>query len=163
MRRTIGIVTLTLACTALALVILRRWLLFDYFEDRYHAALYFAQIRAIDDETSKPVDFSIKWDYKTITPFSKGSGPAMIETNEDKTVIVALVGLPLKEGLPLTIAATGYTREVINVRSDQGGFLERSAQVEEVRLRRSSSPSQAKPRTEKPDRGAPSDGDKLSN
>ena len=148
MRRTIGIVMLTLTSIALVLVILWRWLLFDYFEHRYPAALYFAQIRAIDDETSKPVDFSIKWDYEAITPFFKGSGPAMIETNEDKTVTVAMVGLHLKDGLPLTIAATGYTREVINIRGDQGGFLERSAQVEEVRLRRSSSPSPAKPRKE---------------
>ena len=137
---------LTLTSLALVIVILWRWLLFDYFENRYPAALYFTQIRAIDDETSKPVDFSIKWDYEAITPFFKGSGPAMIETNEDKTVTVALVGLPLKEGLPLTIAATGYVRKTINIRGDQNGFLERPAQVEEVRLRRNDSASTTTPR-----------------
>lgn len=52
MRRAIGIVILTRACAGLIVVILWRWLLFDYFEDRYPATLYFAQIRAVDAETS---------------------------------------------------------------------------------------------------------------
>ena len=148
MRRTIGIVMLTLTSIALVAVLLWRWVFFDDYESRYPATLYFAQIRAIDDETSKPVDFTIKWDYESITPFSKGSGPAMIEINNDKTVTVALVGLPLKGGLPLTIAATDYVRSTIHVRGDQSGFLERPAQVEKVRLRRSNSQSPPKRQTE---------------
>jgi hypothetical protein len=109
MRSTIGIVTLTLACTGLVLVLVWRWLLFDYFEEKYAASLYFAQIRAVDAETSKPVDFRIKWDYEVISPFIEGSGPARIDSNQDKTMTVALAGLHLKEGLPVTITASGYS------------------------------------------------------
>ena len=135
MRRTIGTVILTLACTALTLVILWRCVLFDYLEERYPAALYYSQIRAIDDETSEPIDFTIKWDYEAISPFLKGSGPAQIETNSDKTVVVSLVGLPLEDGLNLRIVAPGYSPEVITIEGSQSGFLERAAHVEEVRLR----------------------------
>lgn len=65
MRRTLGIIALTLACAALALVLVWRWLLFDYFQERYPATLYYSQIRSIDDETLKPVDFRIKWDFES--------------------------------------------------------------------------------------------------
>jgi len=81
----------------------------DAVHPKYQAALYFAQIRATDDETSMPIDFRVEWDYEAITPYVKGSGPARIETNQDKSVTVAVVGLYLKEGLPLKIVATGYS------------------------------------------------------
>ena len=145
MRRTIGIISLTLACTVLVLALVWRWLLFDYFEERYPASLYYSQIRAIDDETSKPIDFRIKWDYEAISPFIKGSGPARIDFNQDKTKTVALVGLHLKEGLPVMITASGYNPVVLNIEGSQSGFLDRAAQVEEVRLRRSNTPSPTKP------------------
>jgi len=136
MRRTLGMIALTLACTALALVLVWRWLLFDYFLERYPATLYYSQIRAIDDETLKPVDFRIKWDIEAISPFIKGCGPARIESNQDQTMTLALVGLHLKEGLPIKIIATGYSPEVLNIEGSQSGCLDRVAQVETVRLRR---------------------------
>lgn len=145
MRRTIGIISLTLACTVLAVALVWRWLVFDYFEERYSASLYYSQIRAIDDETSQPVDFSIKWDYEAISPFIKGSGPARIDFNQDKTKTVALVGLHLKEGLPVMITASGYSPVVLNIEGAQSGFLDRATQVEEVRLRRSDTQSPAEP------------------
>ena len=156
MRRTIGIVTLTLACTTLMLVLVWRWLLSDYLEVRYPASLYFSQIRAIDAETSKPIEFSIKWDYEAISPFIKGSGPARIDSNQDKTKTVALVGLHLKDGLPITIAAIGYSPGVFNIQGSQGGFLNRAAQVEEVKLRRSNTQNPAESKTEESEQGAPS-------
>ena len=145
MRRTIGIISLTLACTVLVVALVWRWLVFDYFEERYPASLYYSQIRAIDDETSQPVDFSIKWDYEAISPFIKGSGPARIDFNQDKTKTVALVGLHLKEGLPVMITASGYSPVVLHIEGNQSGFLDRAAQVEDVRLRRSDTQSPAEP------------------
>lgn len=145
MRRAIGIISLTLACTVLVVALVWRWLVFDYFEERYPASLYYSQIRAIDDETSQPVDFRIKWDYEAISPFIKGSGPARIDFNQDKTKTVALVGLHLKEGLPVMITASGYSPVVLHIEGSQSGFLDRAAQVEEVRLRRSDTQSPAEP------------------
>jgi hypothetical protein len=128
----------------LIVVILWRWLSFDYFEERYPAMLYFAQIRALDEKTSRPIDFEVKWDHEMISPFTKGSGPAKIETNADKTVVVSLVGLPLEEGLNLRIPASGYSSKVITIPGLQSGFLDRPAHIEEVRLRpiRSGSPAE---------------------
>jgi len=145
MRHTIGVIALTLACTALVLVLTWRLILFDHFEERYPASLYFVQIRAIDDETSEPLDFGIKWDYEAISPFTKGSGPARIESNQDKTITAALVGLHLTEGLPIKITARGYSPKVLNIEGNQSGYLDRAAKVEEVRLRRSNTPSPSEP------------------
>lgn len=75
MRHAIGTVILTLTCTALIVVILWRWLLFDYFEERYPAMLYFAQIRAYDEKTSRPIDFEVKWDYEMISPLCQRKRP----------------------------------------------------------------------------------------
>lgn len=144
MKKSLGIVALTLACTTLVLVVLWRLLLFDYLEARYPAALYFAQIRAIDDQTSKPVDCKLAWDYEAITPFIKGSGPESISTAENKTVTVALVGLHLKGGLPIKIVAEGYSPGMTRIWSHQTGG---SSHVEEVRLRRSNSAFRAKDQT----------------
>lgn len=137
MRKTLETVSLTLACTALVFLLIHRFFLFDYFEKRYPAELYFARVRAIDEQTSKPVDIEIQWDYERISPFLKGSGPSNIATHEDKTVTVALVGLRIREGLPLRISAPGYIPKSIKVWSEGGGVVSGDSQVTELFLQRS--------------------------
>jgi hypothetical protein len=137
MRKTLGTVFLTLACTALVFVLIHRFFLFDYFEKRYPAELYFARFQAIDEQTSKPIDIEIEWDYERISPFLKGSGPSRIAIHDDKTVTVAVVGLGIKEGLPLKISAAGYIPKSIKIWSDGGGVVSGDSQVTELFLRRS--------------------------
>ena len=131
MKKVFGIAALTLASLLLVLVILWRLVLFEYFEERYPAVIYFAQISALDDQTALPVDFDIDWDHKLITPFSKGSGPSRIGTGKDKSKTVAIVGLARKGGLPIKLVASGYHPRVIRIWSYDG-----PNQVEEVRLNR---------------------------
>ncbi len=107
-------------------------------DPKYHATLYYAHIKAIDDQTSEPLSIEIKWDYELISPYIKGSGPSIIETHADKSVTVALVGKKLEGGLSIGIAADGYHREGVEIDADQGGILttDSSRMITEVRLRR---------------------------
>ena len=110
----------------------------DAVNPKYQAALYYAHIKAIDDQTLEPIDIEIKWDYEVISPYIKGSGPSIIEAHTDKSVTIALVGKKLESGLNIVIAADGYNREAIQIDPDEGGILETdsSRMITEVRLRR---------------------------
>jgi hypothetical protein len=135
------IVALLIALGALGAVFVGRRLAYeDAVDPKYQAALYYAHIRAVDDQTSEPLSIKIKWDYELITPYIKGSGPSIIETHADKSVTVALVGRRLESGLRIGIAADGYHREGVDLVPDEGGVLktDSSRMITEVRLRRTS-------------------------
>lgn len=139
MRRTTEIVALIIALAFLvAVFVARRAAYKDAVDPKYHAALYYAHIRAVDDQTSEPLGIKIKWDHELISPYEKGSGPSIIETHADKSVTIALVGKKLQGGLSIGIAAEGYRSEGVEIDADQDGILttESSRIITEVRLRR---------------------------
>jgi len=112
MKRKWEIVALIIALGFFAAVFIGRRMKYeDAVNSKYHAALYYAHIKAIDDQTSEPISIEIRWDYEQISPYFKGSGPSIIETHADKSVTVALVGKRLDSGLRLGIVADGYHRE----------------------------------------------------
>lgn len=138
MRRTIRVIALSIAITIGLIAMLWIWRIFDYFERSYPPSLYFASIRAIDADSSKPVDFSVKWNVDTISSSIKISAPARVDSNVDQTKTIAIVGKHLKEGLQITIESNGYAPQVLYLDGRENGILARPARVEEVRLQRAS-------------------------
>ena len=136
-RRKIVALVMTLIFLAVFFSV-RRMAYNDAVDPKYHAALYYAHIKAIDDQTSEPINIEIEWDYELISPYLKGSGASIIETHADKSVTVALVGKKLASGLRIGIAADGYRRGSIDLKADDNGILETesSRMITEVRLHR---------------------------
>jgi hypothetical protein len=126
MRRRIGIIALILALAFLAAVpAIRR-------ADekatlaanrRYEAALYFAHIRAIDSNTSRPIEFDLRWDTDEISPFFKGAGPTVEERLTDGTRILALVGVQRSSPFRIEVTAEGYQSNHIEIDPQSSGFL----------------------------------------
>jgi hypothetical protein len=138
-RRKIVTIVMTLIFLAVFFSV-RRMVYNDAVDPKYHAALYYAHIRAIDDQTSEPINVEIEWDYELISPYVKGSGASVIETHADKSVTVALVGKRLERDLRIGIAADGYRSEGVDLDADRSGILETESSriITEVRLRRTS-------------------------
>jgi hypothetical protein len=126
MRRRIGIIALILALAFLAAIpAIRRA------EEkatlaanrRYEAELYFAHIRAIDSNTSRAIEFDLRWNPDEISPSFKGSGPTVVESLSDGTKILAVVGVRRAIPLRIEVTATGFQSTFIDVEPQGGGIL----------------------------------------
>ena len=129
MRPRIGIVALILAVCLLAAVPAIRTaqekaILADLAENRrYEAALYYAHVHAIDDTTSNLVAFELRWNTEEISPFSKGSGPTILESMSDGSKIISAVGVRLEQPLRIQVVAPGYDPAPIDIEAQGGGVL----------------------------------------
>jgi hypothetical protein len=90
---------------------------------RYEAALYFAHIGAIDINTSRPIEFDLRWDTDGISPFFKGAGPTVEEKLTDGTRILALVGVQRASPLRIEVAAEGYQSKYVEIDPQCSGIL----------------------------------------
>ncbi len=126
MRRKIGIIALILALAFLAAVpAIRKAQMKAFLESnrRYEAALYFAHIRAIDSNTSRPIEFDLRWDTDEISPFFKGAGPTVEERLADGTRILAIVGVQRSIPLRIEVTAEGFQSNFIDVEPQGSGIL----------------------------------------
>jgi hypothetical protein len=125
MRRRIGIIALILALAFLAAVpAIRRADEKAFLESnrRNEAALYFAHIRAIDSNTSRPIEFDLSWYPDEISPFFKGAGPTVEERLTDGTRILALVGVKRATPLRIEVTAEGFQSSHIDIEAQGSGI-----------------------------------------
>lgn len=125
MRCRIGIIALILALAFLAAVpAIRRADEKSFLESnrRYEAALYFAHIRAIDSNASRPIEFDLRWDPDEISPFFKAAGPTVEERLADGTRILALVGVQRATPLRIEVTAEGFQSNYIYIEPQGSGI-----------------------------------------
>ena len=130
MRRRIGIIALILAVALLAAVpAIRSAQVRAMFEAnrRYEAALYYAHVRAVDSTTSEPIDFRLRWDTEEISPFSKGSGPTVVEEFPDGSKVLSAVGVTRQVALRVEVMAEGFQSVFLEVEPRGGGVLTQDA------------------------------------
>jgi hypothetical protein len=108
-------------------------------ERGYWSNLYRVRVKAVDDETSAPVNIDLKWDGEAISTASKGYNASVIETDEKNgTKSLTAVGRWLEDGLPVSVEANGYVSTTIEVVPQSSGLLTTTVgrEIQEVRLRR---------------------------
>ena len=126
MRRRIGIISLILAVAFLAAILAIRRASEKATlaaNERYEAALYFAHVQAIDSNTSRSIEFDLRWDSEEISPFFKGSGPSVKESLSDGTKILSIVGVQRSYPLRIEVAAEGYQSNYIDIDPQGSGIL----------------------------------------
>ena len=130
MRRPVVIVGLVLAAAFFAAfpAIQEKMLLAELKGNRsYEAALYYAHVLAVDSTTSQQIQFRLRWDAEVVSPFSKGSGPTVVETLSDGSKILSAVGVARAEPLRVEVSAVGYQSEFIGIEPQGGGVLTQDA------------------------------------
>lgn len=127
MRQKIGIILLVLALCGFG------WVMWDRHRRQnpgptlYQATLYSLHVRAVDATSGEPLGFVFEWPKNEISPFFKGSGPTIVETREDGSKSLDVVGIYWPEGVDVTIRAPRYRDEVIRVKGERGGITHRSS------------------------------------
>lgn len=86
-------------------------------------ALYFATIRVENSDTGVFVPFEVQWSDDDVSPFSKGSGPAIIRERENGYKDLVIVGNYLPKGLPIKINAKGMESRVLMLPARRSGIL----------------------------------------
>ena len=107
---------------------IRKWDLERTLNPEYRAALYFSHLQAVDSETDHPIKFTVKWDYELISPYIKGSSPAVEMEHSDYSQTITIVGVKMETPLTLNIHAPGYYSTQVAVKADTGGILTQSAE-----------------------------------
>lgn len=93
---------------------------------KYHAALYWAHIDAVDAATKQHVDFEITWDFDERSPFIKGSAPAVVETLSDGSKVVMIVSEFSDAPFVVAVKASGFHSKGVPLKSMRSGILKES-------------------------------------
>jgi len=125
MRQKIGVALLVLATGFLGFVMGDRYSARNPGPTSYEATRYSLHVRAVDTDSGEPLPFSFIWPKDEVSPFGKGSGPAIMEVREDGSKSLDVVGLHWPDGMNVQIQANGYQDAVIRVVGNRGGLTHR--------------------------------------
>ena len=130
MRRWISYLMLVLAVAFLASVLMiRSCEERELRNPKYHAALYWTHIQAVDSDSKKAVNFDTRIDYDAVSPFIKGYGPSVEETLPDGSKVVMLVGRTIEGPVMITLSAEGYQSQRVALTSMTSGQISHSQET----------------------------------
>ena len=149
MRKNLSIVALVLSiCLLISVPFIRKRNLERTLNPEYRAALYFSHLQAVDSETNQPIKFTVKWDYELISPYIKGSSPAIEMEHSDYSQTITIVGVEMENPLMLNITAPGYYSTHVAVKAESGGILTQSAEKLLTKVKLTSIGTSSKPNKE---------------